>query len=114
MLFLVREYAAERLAELPERARVEESHAATFLALAEEARRPLQGRGEQEWLDRLEAEHQNIRAAIDWYTPHEPCEALRSGRRDVPLLGRPRSLHRGSPTAEGAARRVRGQKSALG
>ncbi len=77
MLFLVREYAAERLAELPERARVEESHAATFLALAEAARRRLQGPGEQEWLDRLEAEHQNIRAAIDWYTLHEPCEALR-------------------------------------
>ena len=77
MLFLVREYAAERLAELPERARVEESHAATFLALAEAARRRLQGPGEQEWLDRLEAEHQNIRAAIDWYTPHEPCKALR-------------------------------------
>ena len=77
MLFLVREYAAERLAELPERARVEASHAATFLALAEAAGRRLQGPGEQEWLDRLEAEHQNIRAAIDWYTPHEPCKALR-------------------------------------
>jgi predicted ATPase/DNA-binding CsgD family transcriptional regulator len=77
MLFLVREYAAERLAEMPERAPVEAGHAATFLALAEAAGRGLQGPGEQEWLDRLEAEHQNIRAAIDWYTRHEPCDALR-------------------------------------
>ena len=39
MLFMVREYAAERLAEMPERVQVEEGHAATFLALAEAARR---------------------------------------------------------------------------
>ena len=77
MLFMVREYAAERLAEMPERVRVEEAHAATFLALAEEAGRALRGPRELEWLDRLEAEHQNIRAAIDWYTQHEPGDALR-------------------------------------
>jgi hypothetical protein len=34
-LTVVREYAAERLAEMPERARVEQGHAAGFLALAE-------------------------------------------------------------------------------
>ena len=77
MLFMVREYAAERLAEMPERARVEETHAATFLALAETAARALRGPGELEWLDRLETEHQNIRAALDWYQEHEPGDALR-------------------------------------
>ncbi len=77
MLFMVREYAGEQLAGLPERDKVERSHAATFLALAETARRGLQGAGEQAWLDRLEVEHQNIRAAIDWYTKHEPGKALR-------------------------------------
>jgi non-specific serine/threonine protein kinase len=77
MLFMVREYAAERLAEMPERARVEEAHAATFLALAEEAGRALRGPSELEWLDRLEMEHQNIRAAIGWYSRHEPGDALR-------------------------------------
>ena len=77
MLFMVREYADERLAEMPERARVEAAHAATFLVLAEEAGRGLVGPGEREWLERLEAEHQNIRAAIDWHQQHEPREALR-------------------------------------
>jgi predicted ATPase/DNA-binding CsgD family transcriptional regulator len=77
MLFLVREYAAERLAEMPERARIEAGHAATFLALAEAAERGLRGPAELRWLDRLEAEHQNIRAAIDWYARHEPVDALR-------------------------------------
>ena len=77
MLFMVREYAAEQLAGMPERAGVEAGHAATFLALAEAAARGLRGPGELEWLDRLEAEHQNIRAALDWYTRHEPRDALR-------------------------------------
>jgi predicted ATPase/DNA-binding CsgD family transcriptional regulator len=79
ILFMVREYAAERLAEMPERAGIEASHAATFLALAEVAARGLRGPDERQWLDRLEAEHQNIRAAIDWYSRHQPCEALRLG-----------------------------------
>jgi predicted ATPase/DNA-binding CsgD family transcriptional regulator len=77
MLFMVREYAAELLAEMPERARVGGAHAGTFLALAEEAGRALRGPAELEWLDRLEVEHQNIRAAIDWYQQHEPRDALR-------------------------------------
>jgi predicted ATPase/DNA-binding CsgD family transcriptional regulator len=77
MLAMVREYAAERLAEMPERAGVEAAHAATFLALARAAGAGLRGPGEREWLERLEAEHQNIRAAIDWYQRHEPSEALR-------------------------------------
>ena len=79
MLFMVREYAAERLAEMPERAGIEASHAATFLALAEAAARGLRGADELAWLDRLEAEHQNIRAALEWYSRHQPCEALRLG-----------------------------------
>ena len=77
MLFMVREYATERLAEMPERARVEEAHATTFLALAEEAGPALRGAAELEWLDRLEVEHQNIRAALDWYQQNEPRDALR-------------------------------------
>jgi non-specific serine/threonine protein kinase len=77
MLFMVREYAGEQLAGMPERAKIEQAHGATFLALAETAGRRLQGADEQQWLDRLEVEHQNIRAAIDWYARCEPDEALR-------------------------------------
>jgi predicted ATPase/DNA-binding CsgD family transcriptional regulator len=77
MLYMVREFAAERLAEMPERARIEAGHAATFLAMAQAAGPGLRGPGEQEWLERLEVEYQNIRAAIDWYTQHEPRQALR-------------------------------------
>ena len=87
MLFMVREYAAEQLGVLPERAGIEAGHAAAFLALAEAAVQGLRGPGELEWLDRLEAEHQNIRAALDWYSRHEPGLALRLGAAMSPFWG---------------------------
>jgi non-specific serine/threonine protein kinase len=77
MLETIREFAAERLAELPEAARVRGSHAAAFLALAQEAGRPLTGPTDKEWLERLDIEHNNIRAAIDWYRQEAPPAALR-------------------------------------
>jgi predicted ATPase/DNA-binding CsgD family transcriptional regulator len=76
MLATVREYAAERLAGMPERERVEAAHAAAFLALGQAAAQELRGPGEREWLDVLEAEHQNIRAALDWQARHQPGDAL--------------------------------------
>src|SRR5947209_18756052 len=41
-------------------------HAQYYLAWAEEAARHLAGAGEEVWLDRLEQEHDNLRAALDW------------------------------------------------
>jgi predicted ATPase len=66
MLETIREFAAERLAGTPQAARLRGAHADAFLALAERAGRPLTGLGQREWLERLDAEHNNIRAAIDW------------------------------------------------
>jgi DNA-binding CsgD family transcriptional regulator len=47
------------------------------LALAESAGHPLAGHGESEWLERLDVEHDNIRAAIDWYCQEDAAAALR-------------------------------------
>ena len=76
MLETIREFAAERLAGTPEAARLRGAHAAAFLALAGEAGRPLTGRGQKDWLERLDVEHNNIRAAIDWYRLEDPPAAL--------------------------------------
>ena len=43
-----------------------ELHLAYFLALAEEAEPLLIGADQQAWLDRLETEHDNLRAAMAW------------------------------------------------
>lgn len=60
MLETIREYAAEQLSD-PE---VGERHTAHYLALAEEAD-PHVTVDEKEWLDVLDTEHDNLRAALD-------------------------------------------------
>ena len=67
MLETIREFAAERLNGTPQAARLRGAHAAACLALAQEAGRPMTGRGQQDWLERLDLEHNNLRAALDWY-----------------------------------------------
>jgi len=66
MLEPVRQYAGEKLEESGEAGTVSHSHAAFFLALAERAYLELRGRRQGEWLDRLERENGNLRAAISW------------------------------------------------
>jgi non-specific serine/threonine protein kinase len=64
MLAMLQQYARERLAERGERDRARQQHAAYFLALAERAEPELRGPHESEWSARLEAEHDNLRAAL--------------------------------------------------
>ena len=69
MLETIREFAAERLAESGEAEELELSYAEHFLALAEEAEPHTEdevlGGGGGEWLDRLDRELDNLRAALD-------------------------------------------------
>ena len=64
MLETIREYAGERLEESGEAEELRLRHAVHFLALADEAFPNLLGTP-GDWLDRLEAEHDNLRAALD-------------------------------------------------
>jgi predicted ATPase len=66
MLETVREYGLECLEERGERDEVEQAYAAYFLGLAEEAQPELTGPEQKVWLDRLEREHDNLRAALAW------------------------------------------------
>jgi predicted ATPase/DNA-binding CsgD family transcriptional regulator len=62
----VRQYALEKLEESGEADATKRAHARYFLALSEEAEPELLGPQEAEWYDRLEEEHDNIRAALSW------------------------------------------------
>ena len=62
----VRQYARERLRECGEERAVRGRHRDEFLRLAERAKPEMQGSGLGHWLGRLEAEHDNFRAALDW------------------------------------------------
>jgi non-specific serine/threonine protein kinase len=64
MLEPVRQYALEKLNETGKTQAARRAHAQYFLALAEEAEPQLLGPQETEWYDRLEGEHDNIRAAL--------------------------------------------------
>jgi tetratricopeptide (TPR) repeat protein len=66
MLEPVRQYALERLCESGEEDEVRLRHARYYLALAEEAEPRIRRHEQVAWLDRLEAENDNLRAAIRW------------------------------------------------
>ncbi|MFC8571460.1 ATP-binding protein [Streptomyces sp. NPDC057245] len=66
MLETIHEYAGERAAELPGlRTAAERAHRAWARALVEEADPQLRSAGQLPWIARLEAEHDNIRTALD-------------------------------------------------
>jgi predicted ATPase/class 3 adenylate cyclase len=68
MLETIREYAAERLAASGEADELRRHHADHFLALAEEAEPDLlRGASAKQWPERLEREHDNLRAALDHF-----------------------------------------------
>ena len=66
MLETVREYALDQLAAGGEEATTRNRHAAYFLSLAEAAVPRLRGPDQVRWLNWLEAEHDNLRAACEW------------------------------------------------
>ncbi len=64
---LVRQYSAGYMAADPQaHAAAQQRHYAYFLALAETANEELKGSNQLEWLERLEQEHDNLRAALEW------------------------------------------------
>jgi non-specific serine/threonine protein kinase len=80
MLETVRDFAAEQLGDLPEQEEVRDAHAAVFWDLARDLARPPSSPG-RAGLDLLELEHDNFRAALDWYRETDPAMELRLANR---------------------------------
>ena len=77
MLETIREFGLARLAEEGEEQAARQAHAALFLALAEAAEPHLRQSDQITWLDRLDREQSNLRAALAWTIQEDPAAALR-------------------------------------
>ena len=75
MLETIGEYATERLQESGEEDEVRRLHLEYYLALAEEAETEFHGPDQLEWIGRLEQEHDNLRAAMEWSLANGKPEA---------------------------------------
>jgi predicted ATPase/DNA-binding SARP family transcriptional activator len=82
---LVRQFAGEKLEQVGEAGGTMDQHATYFLALAELADSHLYDSSQKAWLDRLEMEHDNCRAALAWSHKADDAE---SGLRLAGALGR--------------------------
>ena len=75
MLATIREYALERLLETGERPELEQRHSYWCLGLAKRAASGIYSSSQLEWVQRLSAEHENLRVALAWALSHDGAAA---------------------------------------
>lgn len=66
MLETIRQYARQKLQDSGEEPETRRRHRDWYLKLAEQAEPELHGPAQATWVERLEVEHDNLRAAMDW------------------------------------------------
>ncbi len=85
LLETVRQYGQAKLNESGESQSIRDRHLEFFLKLAEATEPQLHSTQQTQWLDRLEEEHDNFRAALEWSLGQEQPE---KGLRLAGALGR--------------------------
>ena len=84
----IREYALEELTQQHELEEVQQIHQAYFLSLVEQAEPHFTGAGQAEWINRLDRELDNIRAALQNAVERGKAEtAVKLKRGVVAVLG---------------------------
>jgi predicted ATPase/DNA-binding SARP family transcriptional activator len=87
LLETVRQYAWEKLHFAGEAAAMQRQHAGFFLALAEAAEPHLRSAERRAWLDRLEKEHDNLRAVLERARASAGMEGMQGLERGLHLAG---------------------------
>lgn len=85
MLVTLREFALDRLVENGEWDLLRQRHADYFLTFAKLAAAPLTGPDQALWLERVEQELDNLRAALDWTLSASPHQALQLATALLPF-----------------------------
>ena len=75
MLEPIRQYARQKLEEGGHASGLRDSHAAFYVVLAEKAEPELAGPRQEVWMERLEGEHDNMRAALSWVLERGEAES---------------------------------------
>ena len=76
MLETIRQYAREQLIAAGEAPALADRHLAVYAALAIESVEPMRGAAIVDWLDRLDAELDNLGTALEWGLEAEPWTAV--------------------------------------
>jgi predicted ATPase/DNA-binding NarL/FixJ family response regulator len=79
----IRQYAQEKLIMAGERPLLRDRHLKCFLQLAQQTEPKLSGQFQQLWLEWLEGEYDNIRAALSWSleSDHQQSDRIEAGLR---------------------------------
>ena len=85
MLETIREYALEMLDANGEERLCRHAHAVYYMTLAEESEQELVGPQQASWLERLEQEHDNLRAALDWSLQQDGIAIETQRRMEIAL-----------------------------
>ncbi len=83
MLATIREYGLEVLASSGEMESTQWAHAHYYLRLSEDAETEIGGPRQAAWLDRLEREHDNLRAALSWSLVQAEGDEAMEGKRSI-------------------------------
>jgi non-specific serine/threonine protein kinase len=99
MLKVLRDYALERLGQDGQEEFYRQQHASYYLNLAETAERELKGPQQVVWLERLETEHDNLRAALSWTLQKAEITSQKSEEISSSLIPHPSSLQSPHPSS---------------
>ena len=84
MLETIRQYAREKLVAAGEASAVADRHLAVYAALAIESERPSRGPALIDWIDRLDADLDNLGAALEWALEADPWTAVQMATSLLP------------------------------
>lgn len=77
MLETIREFGRDQLEASGEGDEARRRHASWYATVAERAEAELRQAEQASWLNRLDAEHDNLRAALEWSVDHDPTTCIR-------------------------------------
>jgi tetratricopeptide (TPR) repeat protein len=75
MLFPIQQFARERLQQAGSEDQIQSAHLDYFVRYAETGEKEMRGPRQTEWIERMEEEHNNHRAALEWAVSSQKTES---------------------------------------